>query len=389
VTSHESARLRIVHVFRAPVGGLFRHVLDVARAQIARGHDVGLFCDAVVGGPQATEILENLRPSLSLGLVRVPMSRFPDKSDLRAFAAVRRHVIDVAPHVVHGHGSKGGAFARLPAFLEETRRPVRVYTPHGGSFNYKPGTMEHRFYMAVERILERRTDVFLFESAYIADRFTTYVGETDRIVRVVHNGIADAEFTPIDHAADAHDLVYVGELRWAKGVDTLLEAVALLARRDARALSLLIVGAGPEEAALKARAAAHDLVGRVTFSSPRPIREALRLGRIMAIPSRAESLPYVILEAAAAAQPLVATHAGGIPEIFGPHARRLIAPGNATVLADAIAGRLDMHPDTRQAEALALSRFVGSRFSLPKMVDDVIGGYRAALGSRILMHEYS
>ncbi len=49
--------------------------------------------------------------------------------------------------------------------------PVRAYTPHGGSLNYKPGTPIHRLYMGIERVLERGTDLFLFESEYIAERY--------------------------------------------------------------------------------------------------------------------------------------------------------------------------------------------------------------------------
>ena len=54
------------------------------------------------------------------------------------------------------------------------------------------------------------------------------------------------------------------------------------------------------------------------------------------MPSRAESLPYVVLEAAAARKPMIATRVGGIPEIFGPHADRLISATIPTALADAI-----------------------------------------------------
>ena len=60
-----------------------------------------------------------------------------------------------------------------------------------------------------------------------------------------------------------------------------------------------------------------------------PARAAFALGRLMVAPSRAESLPYIVLEAAAAAVPLITTNVGGIPEVFGPQAGRLVAPGDA------------------------------------------------------------
>ena len=54
-----------------------------------------------------------------------------------------------------------------------------------------------------------------------------------------------------------------------------------------------------------------------------PVREAFKLGRVLVVPSRAESMPYVVLEAAGARVPMIATDVGGIPEIFGPYRDRL------------------------------------------------------------------
>ena len=45
--------LKIVHVTRTPVGGIFRHILDVASGQAARGHHVGIVCDSTTGGARA------------------------------------------------------------------------------------------------------------------------------------------------------------------------------------------------------------------------------------------------------------------------------------------------------------------------------------------------
>ena len=372
---------RILHVFRAPLGGLFRHVLDVARAQAEAGHHVGIFCDSTTGGERADQILGDLQPRLTLGVTRVPMARNPNPRDLAALAALARLYRDVEANVLHGHGSKGGAYARLVASRSLGAATVRAYTPHGGSFNYKPGSFLHGVYMQAEAILARRTDVFLFESAYVAGRFREFVGHTDRVVRVVLNGIGESEFEPLARAPDPFDLVYVGELREAKGIETLIEAVAILRRRGTR-LTLLVVGSGPSDAALKQMARDQGIWDSVAFAPPQPIRAALGRGRVMVIPSRAESLPYVILEAAAASQPLVATHVGGIPEIFGPYAGELIAPGDPLVLAEAITAKLSESEEVRGAKGKALSDFVRCRFSLKGMVDGVLAGYGAAFETR-------
>src|SRR5262252_7794431 len=104
--------LKILHVMRSPVGGLFRHVVDLARAQIAQGHLVGLIADSSTGGPQAEVVLAELAPKLALGLVRVAMSRQVGPRDVVACAHVSRRAADVVADVVHGHGAKGGAYAR-------------------------------------------------------------------------------------------------------------------------------------------------------------------------------------------------------------------------------------------------------------------------------------
>ena len=377
--------LRILHVFRAPLGGLFRHVIDLTRGQIARGHEVGIFCDSTTGGARADEVFAELGPQLPLGVTRVPMSRYPSVTDARAQIAAARLRKQLAPDVVHAHGSKGGVYARLPALMQPSRRYITAYTPHGGSFNYKPGSAEHRVYMTIERMLERATDMFLFESAFIAGRFEAHIGHKPRTDhRIVLNGISEAEFEPIDHAGAQCDLVYLGELRSAKGVDTLIEALGLLRREHAMTPRILIVGSGPDEAVLKAMTVSQGVAEQCVFEPPGPIRRALSKAQVMVIPSRAESLPYVILEAAAAAQPLISTDVGGIKEIYGPrHAQRLIPANDPVVLADAIRATLAMPDAERRAQAADLAAHVRENFSLDAMIGGVLEGDRAALGRRL------
>jgi glycosyltransferase involved in cell wall biosynthesis len=230
--------------------------------------------------------------------------------------------------------------------------------------------------------MERRTDLFLLESQYIADRVRTHVGETDKLVRVALNGISEEEFSPIAHSPDAADVVYVGELRMAKGVDTLIDAMALMRNQDGRRVSALIVGSGPDEVLLRDLAASRGLADDMTFIGPSPIRAVLAKGRIMVLPSRKESLPYVILEAAAAGQPLISTNVGGIAEIFGPYADRLIPPNDPERLRRALTTMLDKPAAQRDRETAELRAFVNGRFSLQRMVDDVLAAYRECLAAR-------
>lgn len=375
--------LRIIHVFRAPLGGLFRHVIDLARGQVARGHHVGIFCDETPGNPYSEGLLTEIGPDLTLGLTRLPMHRNPHPGDLQVLSAFRRLLGDKKPDVVHGHGSKGGLYARALAFTEGQKRPIRAYTPHGGSLNYKPGTAIHKVYMKVERLLERRTDVFCFESDYIRQRYVSFVGAPrNALVKVVCNGIHPHEFEPIQHDADARDFVYVGEFREAKGLDILIKSLAVVRERLGRTPTLVMVGSGPDLDKIRADIASLSLAGAVEILSARAIRQALARGRCIIVPSRAESLPYVVLEAAGAAQPMISTNVGGIPEVFGPMSGRLIQPGDVAALSEAMTAFLTGPADKAETDARTLAAYVKQHFTVCGMVDGIIAGYRDAISRR-------
>jgi glycosyltransferase involved in cell wall biosynthesis len=85
----------------------------------------------------------------------------------------------------------------------------------------------------------------------------------------------------------------------------------------------------------------------------------------------------VVLEAAAAAKPIIATKVGGIPEIFGPSAGRLVTPGDAPALADAIRTALDQ-PEQSAADASLLRDRIATKFSVDAMTDSILGAYQQA-----------
>ncbi len=366
--------LKILHVFRAPVGGLFRHVLDLTREQVARGHHVGLIADSNTGGARAEATLNELAPSLALGLTRIPMRRHIGPGDAVVMSHVMGRIAQTGVDVVHGHGAKGGAYARMAL---NTRRVVRAYTPHGGSLLFGHDTLAGKFYLATEKVLMLRGDLFLFESAYSAEIFRRKIGTPAGLVRVVHNGVSRKEFEPIVARPDATDLVFMGEFRPVKGIDVLIDAIAQL-HRAGRTVTTTLVGDGPDRAALLDQVARLGLADIVRFRPAMPAREAQALGRIMVIPSRADSLPYVVLEAAAAGLPLITTKVGGIPEIYGTLTDTLVPPEDVGALAHTIARTLD-HPDATADLAKSVQERVASSFSVDTMVDGVLSAYETAL----------
>jgi len=370
------APLNILHVFRTPVGGLFRHVMDLARAQVERGHRVGLIADSSTGGDRADAAFAALRPLLAHGITRIPMTRQVGPADWKPILHTMRRAATAKADVLHGHGAKGGAYARLAL---GNRRAIRAYTPHGGSLWFSKDTLKGRLYLGAEKLFLMRSDLLLYESQFSADASRANIGVPRCLVRVVHNGVSQAEFEPVSPAPDATDIVFIGELRQLKGVDLLIEAIATL-RRKGRPLTTTLVGAGPDRDAFVAQAAAAGLSDAIRFPGAMDARQALRLGRLMVVPSRAESLPYIVLETIAAQVPLLTTRVGGIPEIYGPLADTLIAPDSADALAAAIVDALD-HPRRLAQYMATLNERVSQLFSVNAMVDGVLDGYRAALAT--------
>ncbi len=138
--------MNIIHCFRAPVGGLFRHVVDLAQAQSSAGHAVGLICDSTTGGAFEEQTFERIAPSLSLGILRIAMPRGIGPSDLPVAWRIANKVRALDPDILHGHGAKGGAYGRVVGtLLRATGSSVaRIYTPHGGSLHYEASSATGR-----------------------------------------------------------------------------------------------------------------------------------------------------------------------------------------------------------------------------------------------------
>jgi len=370
--------LRIVHAVRAPVGGIFRHILDLANGQVDAGHYVGIIADSLTGGDRASAALAEIAPRLKLGVRRVAIHREPHPADFLVWARFMYWIARLKPDVVHGHGAKAGAFIRMRG---RSKRFIRVYTPHGGSLHYPLSTWRGAFYSRLERALMNNTELFLFESAFARDTYQRTIGTpTAGLVCCVFNGVTAAEFDPVTLASDATDIAYVGEFRHIKGADLLIDAVARL-RADGKPVTLTLAGDGEELGSLKTQIEKHSLTEAIRFIGHVKARFGFSKGRLLVVPSRGDSMPYVVIEAAAAGIPMVAADVGGIPEIFGAHQDALFAPNSAGAMADAIETALD-DPATATMRAKELRERIFMHFSQKAMVEGVLASYRGAFAKR-------
>ena len=327
--------LRIIHCFRSPIGGIFRHVRDLAEFHAKAGHDVGIVCDSLTGSSYEDGLFDEIRPYLSLGLTRLPISRSISPRDIGAFWSSYHEIKGLQPDVLHGHGAKGGAIARLigSALRANRYRVARLYSPHGGSLHYNRRSATGLAILTAEQVLERLGDALVFVCDYEREAYAARVGRPRVRAERIYNGIHDRDFAPVHSREDAVDFLYIGMLRDLKGPDVFVEAFARTERLVGRPLSALVIGDGPDRAKYEDMMLRMGLGRRIGMLPARKAHDAFALTRNVVVPSRAEAMPYIVLEALAARKPVIATRVGGIPEVLGRDSIALAEPGDPDGLA--------------------------------------------------------
>ncbi|GJM01261.1 MAG: transferase [Methyloligella sp.] len=374
-----SRNLRIIHCLRAPVGGLFRHVVDLAVEQSLVGHEVGVIYDSSTVSPSITPQLELLNQRCSLGVRSVKMPRLLHFSDYTAFRAVKKFALDTDAQILHGHGAKGGAYARLAcSSLKKSKTPcLSFYTPHGGSLHYSPSSIKGKLFLGLERTLAKQTNGLIFESAYSSNIYHDVVGRGFCRTKVIPNGLKADEFISVPLHPDAAEFLFIGELRHLKGVDLLLEAFASLLK-ETPSIRLAIVGDGPDMQLFQNQAESLSISSQVKFHGRLPARDAFALGAVMVVPSRAESFPYIVLEAGAGLKPLICSDVGGISEIVTGTSTELIVPEDVDDLYSAMKHSLSQ-PERMMSQAEQLQTSIKQKFTIERMASDITDFYLSAL----------
>ena len=149
---------------------------------------------------------------------------------------------------------------------------------------------------------------------------------------------------------------------------------------DGKPVTLTLAGDGEESANLRAQIERLGLGDAVRFIGHVKARHGFSKGRLLVVPSRGDSMPYVVIEAGAAGIPMVAANVGGIPEIFGEYNDALFAPNIPVAMADAIEMAME-DPDAALARAKTLRERIFLHFSQKAMVDGVLAGYRDAFAN--------
>jgi glycosyltransferase involved in cell wall biosynthesis len=161
----------------------------------------------------------------------------------------------------------------------------------------------------------------------------------------------------------------VGRLEPRKGTAVLLEAAARLVKKGLSDLRVVVVGDGPLRDELPALAARLGITDRVLMLGDRPdVSEVLAALDVFVLPSRSEGMSNALLEAMAAALPVVATAVGGNPEVVSAETTGvLVAPDDVMAMADAVQ-RLAANPALAAQLGAAARRHVEERYGARAMV---------------------
>lgn len=314
-----------------------------------------------------------------------PLEISSRKLDTRIAARLAAIIQEGQYTVVDAHNVQSYAWVSLAA-RSLNPRPALIATIHSSTRLEQKNPLKGAAYESLTRLSVAQFDRVITVSQCLCQELQKYL-PAERIARVP-NGIMTRRAAPgttiqIRHElgiADSSPLIgTLGRLENAKGIDILLWALKKLLA-DWPNLHCVLIGEGRMEAQLKQFAIKHQLEKNVHFAGFRNesahLLEALD---IFVLPSRTEGIPFALLEACAAARPVVASRVGGVPEVINDgQTGLLVEPENADQLAKAIDSLLGM-PLLAQAMGRRAAQDVAIRFGMEQMVAGTLDAYTQAM----------
>jgi glycosyltransferase involved in cell wall biosynthesis len=238
--------------------------------------------------------------------------------------------------------------ARIGSAVEPAKPWAWSFTMHGPTEFY-----DLRHFRLAEKVESASFVVCISDFARSQLMGVTDPEHWERL-HVVHVGVPVRQFTRSgsrNGSGRTPVVLYIGRLVPEKGQAVLLEAVAQLAGRGVD-VELQLAGDGQLRSALERTAARLDIAGRVSFLGAvgqEDLRDLYERASVFCLPSFAEGVPVVLMEAMAMGLPVVTTRIAGIPELVEDgHSGLLVAPGRADELADSLASLL-RRPELRQS----------------------------------------
>jgi glycosyltransferase involved in cell wall biosynthesis len=391
--------IRIVRVIaRLNIGGPAIQAITLTRRLEDRDYETHL----VRGREGADEgSMDYLAEQLGVKPTLLPtMHREPGSGDLQALRTLIGILRRERPQIVHTHAAKAGTLGRtaaIMAFPRRARRPLVVHTFHGHSLTGYFSSRTAGVFRRIEQILAARTDILIAVSPEVRDDLVALrVAGPERFV-VVPLGFDLTHFIDdVDRASrraalrrewgltDEDEVVtLVARLAPIKRVDRFLRVAARLADRPG--VRFVVVGDGELREALHSSPEARALDRRLVWAGfRRDMADVCFASDVIVLTSDNEGTPVSLIEAQAAAAPVVSTDVGGVRSaVLHGETGLLAAPEDEAGLAHSVASILD-DPLLAARMAAAGREHASSRFRIERLVDDHARLYRRLLNQREL-----
>ncbi len=317
---------------------------------------------------------------------------------------ILRLMLRFKPHIIHTHTAKAGALGRLAGIIYRRLAKVKgrqvrlVHTYHGHVFSGYFGPLKTTLYLWIERLLARGTDLLVTVSQSQRQEICKYyrVGQPRQfrvlplglpLTPFLENNSKNSEFRRQCSARPGEVLVgIIGRLTTVKNHHLFLEAARRLVEANGRQLRFLIVGDGELRSSLEAETNRLGLGRQVVFTGwQRTMKHVYSNLDVVVLTSNNEGTPVTLIEALAAARPVIATNVGGVEDLLGKPSWRaegfgvaqrgvLVHPRNAAGLARGIAWLLG---NPGQATRLARQgrQFVRG-LTIGRLTEDINNLYR-------------
>jgi glycosyltransferase involved in cell wall biosynthesis len=376
--------VRILHVIaRLNVGGAALHVLQLAREQERRGHNVMVVAGTLAEGEESMEYVADELGVQVLGLPAL-QRELALRADVAAILSLREIIRQRRPDVLHTHTAKAGATGRIAALVAGSARPpVVVHTYHGHVLSGYFSRRWEWIFRRIERVLGYATGTLVAVSDEVRDDLVRFgVAPAGRFA-VVPYGFELPAWGPDDDDARRRirdqlgltdETVVIG---WAGRLTAIKRPLDLV--RTLRAVvdagvdaELVLVGDGELRGDTETLAHELDVAERTHFAGfQQRIRDWYAAVDISLLTSANEGTPVVAIESLAAERPVVATRAGGTGTVVREgESGFLLEIGDTQGLAGRIL-ELARDPALRARLGAAGAQDVRARFATARMADEL------------------
>ena len=377
------SKIKILHVItHLPIGGAQDNTLYTVELLDKEKYDISLCCN--LDG----ELVERAKKVEAVKLFDIPFlgREVSPYRDIRAFLSLYKLFKEEDFTIIHTHSSKAGLLARLAAGLNKT--PIVIHTIHGFAFNDFMNGLKKNFFIYLEKLLAKWTDVLITVSNLNKKKIIDLNIAHENKIKNIYSGIDLSLFTnkrndefrkELNLENDHLLLGSVGRLSNQKDPITMIEAFGIISKPFPNA-HLALVGDGELKGKILEKIDQLKLNDRIHLTgnknNPWSVYHSMDLFIMSSI---YEGLGRSITEALSCGVPVVCTDVEGVPEIVRDNITGiLVRPKDSNKLADAIIRTLnDMETAKKMAEEGR--RFVNDNFDVNKMVNDIDSLYNALL----------